>query len=62
MIQTRHPSASPRLHPMDCRCSKCPDPRGTRAQRHRRFFAIVALYLIGIVAGVALLLQGGSAL
>lgn len=51
-----------RIHSADCRCSKCPDPRGTRAQRHRRFFAIMAFYLIGIFAGVALLLQGGSAL
>ena len=51
-----------RIHPADCRCSKCPDPRGTRAQRHARFLVIMVLYLIGIVAGVAVLLQGGSAL
>ena len=61
MIDTRKPTKS-QLHPMDCGCSKCPDPRGTRAQRHARFLVIMVLYLIGIIAGVAILLQGGSAL
>lgn len=62
MKSASNQSHAGRVHPMDCGCSKCPDPRGTREQRHRRFLIVIALYLIGIVIGVTALLQGGSAL
>jgi hypothetical protein len=62
VIQTRQPSASPRLHPMDCRCSKCPDPRGTREHRHARFLLIFGAYLLVIGLGVIAILKGAGAL
>lgn len=50
------------IHPADCRCSKCPNSGAISAQRYRRLLVAMVLNLIGIVAGIALLLQGGSAL
>lgn len=51
-----------RIHAADCRCSKCPNSHAISAQRYRRLLVAMVLNLIGIVAGIALLLQGGSAL
>lgn len=50
------------IHDADCRCSKCPNSHAISSQLYRRLLVAMVLNLIGIVAGVALLLQGGSAL
>lgn len=60
MIEPRHP-----IHPMDCRCAKCPDPRGTREERHWRLVMILLFYgvtmAVSMVVAAAIFLKFGGA-